>query len=225
MSDRAGRRRRGPGAVAVLVLAGGLVAACSSSPSTTTSTTRPKRTTTTTTSTTGPARSTTTGAAGSGTTTTAAGLVRCPTTGLTGRVTGESGAAGTTEVTIALQDGAAGTCQLTGYPGLQLLGGGGTNLPTVVQRMGNYPFTAMAPTTVVLTGGQSAYFNIGYSDVPVGGETSCPTSTSMEVTPPDATDHLVVPAALAPCGGGKLVVSPVFAAGGAASQTTAPPSG
>ena len=116
-------------------------------------------------------------------------------------------------------------CVLAGYPGLQLLGPGGATLPTTVVRKGTYPFTAMAPATVTLADGQAAYFNIGYSDVPVGAETSCPTSTSLEVTPPDATDHLTVAAALAPCGGGTLVVSPVFAAGGTNSQSTAPPSG
>ena len=50
---------------------------------------------------------------------------------------------------------------------------GGT-LPTTVVRKGSYSFTSMAPTTVTLAPGQSAYFNIGYSDVPVGVETSLP---------------------------------------------------
>lgn len=96
-------------------------------------------------------------------------------------------------------------------------------MPTNVIRKGSYSFTAMAPTTVTLTSGQSADFNLGYSDVPVGNETTCPTASSMEVTPPNATDHLIVTASLAPCGGGTVVVSPVFAAGGSNSQTTAPP--
>jgi hypothetical protein len=87
--------------------------------------------------------------------------------------------------------------------------------------MGNYSFTAMAPTTVTLAPGQTAYFNIGYSDVPVGSETSCPTSGSMLVTPPNAFDHLTVSATLAPCGGGSLTVSPVFSATGANTQSTA----
>ncbi len=126
---------------------------------------------------------------------------------------------------MALRTSSAATCVLTGYPGLQLLGSGGANLPTMVVRKGNYPFTSMAPTTVTLATGQAAYFNIGYSDVPVGGEPACPMSTSFEVTPPDATDHVVVAGDLAPCSGGTLVVSPVFAAGSPASQSTAPPSG
>jgi hypothetical protein len=106
-----------------------------------------------------------------------------------------------------------------------LLDAAGAGLPTTVVRKGNDSFTAMAPTTVTLTTGQSAYFNIGYSDVPVGAETTCPEATAAEVTPPNATDHLVVTATLAPCGGGTLVVSPVFADSGADSQTTAPAPG
>jgi hypothetical protein len=105
-----------------------------------------------------------------------------------------------------------------------MLTASGSVLPTQVVRGGGYSFTAVTPTTVVLAPGQSALFNIGYSDVPVGNETSCPTSASVEVTPPDATDHLVLNAALAPCGGGTLTVSPVFPSTGADSQTTAPPS-
>ncbi len=102
------------------------------------------------------------------------------------------------------------TCVLGGYPGLQLLGTGGTALPTSVVRKGSYSFTAQRPTTVSLAPGQATSFEIGYSDVPVGGETSCPTSSALEVTPPGAYDHLTLPATLAPCAHGTLVVSPVL---------------
>ena len=159
------------------------------------------------------------------TSSTVAGTTRCTTANLKGAVVGSSGAAGTIETTVALKSTAATPCVLGGYPGLQLLSAGGANLPTTVVRKGNYSFTAMAPTTVTLAPGQSAVFNIGYSDVPVGSETSCPTSASLEVTPPNAYDDLVIAAALAPCGGGSMTVSPVFAPTGANSQTTAPPPG
>ncbi len=134
---------------------------------------------------------------------------------------GGSGAAGTIETTLGLTSTGGAPCVLGGYPGLQLLASSGASLPTKVIRGGHYSFTSMAPTTVTLTTGQSVYFNIGYSDVPVDNETSCPTSSSLEVTPPNSYTHLVVKASLAPCGGGTLVVSPVFAAG-TNTQTTAP---
>jgi Domain of unknown function (DUF4232) len=146
----------------------------------------------------------------------------CPAADLAGSIAGSTGAAGTIEVTVELRNTAGGQCILGGYPGLQLLGPGGTALPTTVVRKGAYGFTAMPPADVPLSTGQSAEFNIGYSDVPVGTESSCPTSTALEVTPPNASDHLTIAASLAPCGRGTLVVSPVFAASRSTTESTAP---
>ena len=207
--------------VAVVVVLGAVgLSACSSgsssSPTTnaTTTTTRAGTSGTGSTSTTAPS-----------TTTTAFGPPQCATNALSVGISGSSGAAGTIETTIGLKSTAAQPCVLNGYPGLGLLASDGSSLPTNVVRKGSYSFTAMAPTTVTLTAGESAYFNIGYSDVPVGSETSCPTSASLEVTPPNSVTHLTFSAALAPCGGGTMAVSPVFLAIGSASQTTAPPGG
>jgi hypothetical protein len=205
-------------AVGAVVLCGAVLGACSSSPSSTSTTpTVPRASTTTST-----AVST---SSSSSTSTTSGGPARCPTSSLTGSFVGSSGAAGTLETTVALKSTSATTCVLSGYPGLQLLTSAGANLPTTVVRGGNYGFTNMTPTTVTLSTGQTAYFNIGYSDVPVGTEQTCPSSPSLEVTPPNASDHLVVAVTLAPCGGGTLVVSPVFSATGPGSQTTAPAGG
>ena len=211
-------------AVVALACGGVLLAACSSGSSAPSTTGAPTTTGAPASTTTSPGDRTTTTSPGGVPTTTVPGVARCATTGLSGSVTGSSGAAGTIETTVALKSTAATPCALAGYPGLQMLSASGSNLPTQVVRTGSYSFTAIAPTTVILAPGQSALFNIGYSDVPVGNETSCPTSASVEVTPPNATDHLVLTAALAPCGGGTLVVSPVFLSTGADSQTTAPPS-
>ena len=126
---------------------------------------------------------------------------------------------------MGLRNTTATACSLGGYPGLLLLAASGSALPTTVVRKGTYSFTAMSPTTVSVAPGGSVYFNIGYSDVPVGTETSCPSSAKLEITPPNAFDHLVVAATLSPCDGGSMTVSPVFAATGANSQTTAPPAG
>jgi len=144
---------------------------------------------------------------------------------LSGIIAGSSGAAGTIETTVGLRNTSATACTLGGYPGLLLLDAAGAALPTTVVRKGSYSFTAMSPTTVSLSPGASVYFNIGYSDVPVGSETSCPSSAKLEITPPNAFDHLVVVATLSPCGGGSMTVSPVFSATGTNSQTTAPPGG
>jgi hypothetical protein len=207
-------QRRGLCAAAVVVV-GVVAAACSSSPSTPSTTTTTSSSSTSTVPT--PASTSSTVA----TSTTTAGTARCATSALTASVVGSSGAAGTIETTLGLKSAASAPCVLGGYPGLQLLSSSGAALPTKVIRGGHYTFTSMAPTTVTLTTGQSVYFNIGYSDVPVDNETNCPTSSSLEVTPPNSYTHLVVTASLAPCGGGTVVVSPVFAAG-TNTQTTAP---
>jgi len=184
-------------------MTGGALAACSSSSSSsTTSTTRSSKTSATKAST-STTRSTASTSTGSSTTT---GTATCAPTDLSGSVVGSSGAAGTIEITVALKSTATTTCTLAGYPGLQLVSSTGAALPT----------------NVTLPSGQTAYFNVGYSDVPTATETSCPTASMLEVTPPNDVDHLVISATLAPCGGGTLVVSPVFLSTGANSQTTAP---
>jgi Protein of unknown function (DUF4232) len=203
--------RRILGMAAALLVGGVGLAACSSGPSSTS--TGP-----TTTASTAPSKTTTSsGPSSTSTSSTSAGLSRCATAKLAGSVVGGSGAAGTIETTVGLRNTASTSCTLGGYPGLQLLGTGGATLPTTVVRKGNYPFTAMAPTTVTLAPGQSANFNIGYSDVPVGNQTSCPTSVSLQITPPNAYDHLVITASLGPCGNGTMTVSPVFPATGSST--------
>jgi hypothetical protein len=210
--------------VAGILTAGALLGACSSNSRSTTPGGSASSGGSSTTARTSPGSTPGTTSPGS-TTSAATGPARCAATALTAVVSGSSGAAGTIETTVALTSTSASPCVLDGYPGLLLQTASGSALPTAVVRKGSYSFTAMASTTVTLTHGESAYFNIGYSDVPVGTETTCPTSASVQVTPPNAVDHLVMAAALAPCGGGTLVVSPVFLSTGSNSQTTAPPAG
>lgn len=137
-------------------------------------------------------------------------------------VEGTSAAAGTIEVTVTLRSRASGPCSLVGYPGLQLIGSGGSPLPTDVVRGGTIAFASMAPARVVVAPGASVAFNIGYTDVPVGGETSCAQAQSLLVTPPNAYGHVTLASQLAPCDHGKMVVSPVFLATGPDAVTMAP---
>ncbi len=214
---RGSRNIRLIGLAAAVALGGAALGACSSDSSSPSTTGAP---------TTGSSPSTTTPPATSpsSSTSTTAGTAQCATGVLSGSVVGSSGAAGTIETTMALKNTASAPCVLSGYPGLQMLDAGGGAIPTTVVRQGSYSFTAMPPTSVALGSGQALYFNIGYSDVPSGSETSCASAASLEITPPNAIDHLTIAATLAPCGAGTLVVSPVFLATGANSQTTVPPS-
>jgi len=112
---------------------------------------------------------------------------------------------------------------MEGYPGAQLLDASGTELPTHVVSGGNLQFTNFAPAPVVLAAGATAYFNLAYSDVPTGTETSCPSAAQIEVFPPHAVDHDVVTTHIVVCAAGTLTVSPVFSSSSPESQTTAPP--
>ena len=132
--------------------------------------------------------------------------------------TGQSnGAAGTIELSVTMKNGSGTGCSMNGYPGMQLLSSTGAALPTNVVRGGgpSFPVAAAngAPTSFVLAPQSSAGFYLSYEDVPVGTETSCPTSSQAEITPPNAFDHAVVALQIAPCGGGTVHVSPVYPAG------------
>ncbi len=149
--------------------------------------------------------------------------VACAARDLAAKVVGSQGAAGTFELTFALHNTSTLSCPMEGYPGAQLLDASGTELATHVVSGGNYQFTNFAPAPVVLGAGATAYFNLAYSDVPTGNETTCPTATQVEVTPPHAVDHDVVAVNAMVCNGGTLTVSPVFSQTSPQTQTTAPP--
>ncbi len=130
-------------------------------------------------------------------------------------------------MTFRLTNVSPSTCVLYGYPGALLLGPAPERspMPTLVKRGGDLTFLQVAVSTVDIGPGASGYFNMGYSDVVSGDETSCPTSSFIEITPPNDTQQLVLPASIEACGGGQLSVSPVFGPGTPATSTTAPPNG
>ncbi len=120
-------------------------------------------------------------------------------------------------VLFSLRNTSSTDCRLYGYPGLQLLGGSGEALPTTVERAvsGAYLFPAVTPHWVALSPGAVGSFDLQYEDNPTGAAanepyaTACPTATQVEVTLPNAYDHAIVPATMAPCEG-QVLVSPVL---------------
>jgi Protein of unknown function (DUF4232) len=89
-------------------------------------------------------------------------------------------------------------------------------------RGGSYEFTNFPPVNVTLAPGATAYFNVGYSDVPTGSQTSCPQSAQLEVTPPNDFSQLTTAFQATACDQGSITVSPVFGTGSSETQTTAP---
>ena len=205
-------------AVAALVTGSALGACTSSSSSSSTSTSRGSTTTTSATATTGTGASTTAAPAS-----TTVATATCQPSQLNIALFGSEGAAGTIELTFFLTNTSTMLCVMHGYPGMELLNASGGNLATVVTRGGGLTFENVAVTDVSLAPGQTAYFNLGYGDVPVG-TTSCSVASQVEITPPNDTSFAVVPVPqIHACGGGALHVSPVFAStDSAATNTTAP---
>ena len=213
--------------ISVTLLAGFavLAASCGSSHAKSTTTTLIPQSTSTTgsTSTTSSTTSSTSATGGQGT--------RCLASALGALEYGSEGGAGTLLVTVQLTNRSTATCTLEGYPGAQLFTASDSAMATNVVRGSDPPvvagnsYTTMAPALVTMAPGTSAYVNIIYSGVPTGNEGTCAASSLLGITPPGDTGSLTISAALSACDGGTLVVSPVFAATGANTATTAPQAG
>ncbi|MGH9089053.1 MAG: DUF4232 domain-containing protein [Acidimicrobiales bacterium] len=198
-------------AAAALLLAGCSSGGSSRADHTTSTTSRSLATTTTAagpTTTSGPATTTTT--TGGSTT----GTATCQPGQLSATIGRSTGAAGTQSLAVTFTDTSSAMCVLDGYPGMQLLDAQGAAITTTVVR-GQFHFLQtpanQPPTAVRLAPQGKGTFALAYEDVPVGNETSCPTSSKAEITPPNDYTHLVVTLSITPCGNGTVHVSPVYA--------------
>jgi hypothetical protein len=142
-------------------------------------------------------------------------LPPCAGSQFAGSVAGSEGAAGTIEVTIEAQLVAGPSCELDGYPSVQLVASG-SPLPTVESEGGSLSFLSFPPQRVVLGVGEAARFNLGYSDVPVGTE-PCPLTQAVLVTPTANAGSFRVNLELTACGR-RIEVSPFYGASRAAGS-------
>jgi hypothetical protein len=132
---------------------------------------------------------------------------RCKLGDLKVAVAGTNGAAGHIQVEVSMRNHSSAACSLEGYPGMLLLAG--TNpLHTDVVRGSSVVVPPIRVRLVVLQPGARAAYVFGYSDVPTGNQ-SCPNSTALEVTPPNAFAHATISLNATACGG-VLTTSPVF---------------
>lgn len=88
-----------------------------------------------------------------------------------------------------------------------MLDSGGSAIPTHVIRGTSVVVPPIPVTLVVLGPGTSGSFLFGYPNNPTGSQT-CPTSTKLEITPPNDFGHFTIADAISPCGG-NITVSPV----------------
>jgi hypothetical protein len=192
-------------ALAALAGAGLCLAACSSSPSAHNSTTTTHRTTsttaTTTTSTTAP-------------TTTSSTAASAACNHVSASAGGSQGAAGTITGLVTVTNTGSTGCTVNGYPTIGLYSGSGAPLTVTLVNGLTVNISAQAnaaPTTVSIAPSSTAQFAYQISDVPVGAETSCPTSEQASVTMPGATTPSATFAlAIDPCGNGTIHVSPLY---------------
>jgi hypothetical protein len=131
------------------------------------------------------------------------------------------GALGHIGVVVRFTNHSRSTCELYGYPGLQMLDAAGKALPTSVQRGIAYTVPKVPERAVKLPPGGRASFDLGYSDSTGYGNETCPSSTRVEITPPNDFKPLTIAWRIAPYGGdiphlkcGEITVSPVFAGAG-----------
>ncbi|MGC8489821.1 MAG: DUF4232 domain-containing protein [Clostridia bacterium] len=114
------------------------------------------------------------------------GTGRCLSTNLSVSLVQSQGAAGSAIRTYEFTNEAANPCTLYGYPGFQLVASNGQNLPTTVIR------SPASEATVTLQSGGHAWFTMQYPTQTGYGNLSCPTSASLEVTPPNAYHYVTV---------------------------------
>jgi hypothetical protein len=145
--------------------------------------------------------------------TTAAAPVVCSSRNLVAKPGTEDSGAGHVRVVITLRNAGATTCTLNGYPRLRMLDTKGKALPLRVTHGGDTASPTVSARTVILARGTVASFDLGYSRVPVGNETTCAGGT-LRVTPPQNTTELPVALTLEPCDQGRVSVSPVVAGSG-----------
>jgi hypothetical protein len=200
-------------ALALAACAPVVLAACSSSPNRPTSTTTSSRPATSTTTSSRPATSTTTSTALSTTTSTGAASTAC--THITAAAGQGEGAAGTITGTITVTNAGTSPCTVDGYPTMALFSGSGAPLSVTLVNGLSVSISTPAnapPSTFSVAPSSTAQFAYQFSDVPVGSETSCPTSEAASVTMPGATTASPkFQLAIGPCGNGTIRVSPVYA--------------
>ena len=126
------------------------------------------------------------------------------------------GAAGTIPGTVTVTNTGGTQCSANGYPTMTLASGSGAPLTVTMVNGLSVSVSAPAnapPSLVALAPSGTAQFAYQFSDVPVGSETSCPTSETATVTMPGASaPSPSFSLAIDPCGNGTIRVSPIYKA-------------
>ena len=134
----------------------------------------------------------------------------CAAAGLRVYRVSQDGAAGHIHFVIALRNTTATTCTLSGYPSLEMLDGAGNPIPTRVSHR-DVSFPPTPPHRVLLAPRGSASFDVGYSHVPVGSESSCPAASAVLVRVTTDGKGLRLSQSMDPCNRGAIAISALTA--------------
>jgi hypothetical protein len=138
-------------------------------------------------------------------------------------VLGQGGvAAGSVGMVVTFKNTSDAACSLYGYPGLQMLDAAGHPIATEVIRGTSTTVPSVPEEVVEVAPGSEASFDLGFPDATGYGSATCPTSSEVEFTPPNATQPITVPWKIQPYGGtsiaqlqcGQITVSPVYPGSG-----------
>jgi hypothetical protein len=113
------------------------------------------------------------------------------------------------------------TCQVDGFPTVQMIGGSGTPIPSLVTFGQDYTVPFIAPRDITIKSRATAAFLLGYADGTGYGSSQCPSSHILRITPPGdlaSQDLSLGRLELQPYGGatiqtlecGEIAVSPVI---------------
>jgi hypothetical protein len=120
---------------------------------------------------------------------------------------------------VSFKNASRATCTLSGYPGLRMLNAVGHPIRTQVLHGIAYTVPSVRERVVTLAPGGAASFDLGYDDGTGYANERCPTSSRVEITPPNAHTPITITWRIQPYGGGsiahlrcgQITVSPVFA--------------
>ena len=110
-------------------------------------------------------------------------------------------------------------CTLEGYPIVQMIDASGKSINTYVYRTTSIFGTPTAIKVITLAPGLEAKFDMLYEAQTGFGNAVCPTSTSVDFTPPGSSTALALPWKIQPYGWGtiqtlrcgEIKVSPLYA--------------
>ena len=130
----------------------------------------------------------------------------CAAAGLRVQHVSQDGAAGHIHFVIALTNTTATTCTLSGYPSLEMLDPAGKPMLTRISHR-DVSFPPTPPHRVLLAPRGSASFDVGYSHVPVGSESSCPAASAVLVRVTTGGKGLRLSQSMDPCNRGAIAIS------------------